>query len=123
MPASLALLQELGMDAVAGTSARGWKSWPQGRSAPASRWSPRGRRAEIVTIRPRDVSATASKRDGGSFTPSAGDHTLSPHCYTTSDEIRVVPSMRSSADVHRVSLTMTTDLRSIDVDVRAAYAQ
>ena len=53
--------------------------------------TPAGRRAGIVTIRPRDVSATASRLRDARVIHSVREGTirLSPHCYTTSDEIRV----------------------------------
>jgi len=92
MAASLGLLQELGMDAIAAHVAERVEQLAEGAErAGVQVVTPAGRRAGIVTLRPRDVSATASRlRDAGVIhSVREGTVRLSPHCYTTSDEIRV----------------------------------
>ena len=92
MAASLGLLQELGMDAVAGhVGARVEELASGAEGAGVEVVTPAGRRAGIVTVRPRDVSVTASKLRDARVVHSVREGTirLSPHCYTTSDEIRV----------------------------------
>jgi selenocysteine lyase/cysteine desulfurase len=53
--------------------------------------TPPGRRAGIVTIRPRDVQAASARLRDARVAHSVRELTirLSPHCYTTSDEIRI----------------------------------
>ena len=93
MAASLELLHELGMEADRGARRRaGRSSWrPGAERAGVEVVTPAGRRAGIVTIRPRDVSATAARLRDARVIHSVREGTirLSPHCYTTSDEIRV----------------------------------
>ncbi len=92
MATSLGLLQELGMDAVtAHVTARVAELAGGAERAGVDVVTPVGRRAGIVTIRPREVSATASKLRDARVVHSVREGTirLSPHCYTTSDEIQV----------------------------------
>jgi len=92
MAASLGLLQELGMVAIADHVAERVEQLVAGAErAEVEVITPAGRRAGIVTIRPRDVSATASRLRDARVIHSVREGTirLSPHCYTTSDEIRV----------------------------------
>jgi selenocysteine lyase/cysteine desulfurase len=92
MAASLGLLQELGTDAVAAHVAERVEQLAAGAErAGVEVVTPPGRRAGIVTVRPRDVSATASRLRDARVIHSVREGTvrLSPHCYTTSDEIRV----------------------------------
>ena len=92
MAASLGLLQELGMDAVAAHVAERVEQLAAGaEGAGLEVVTPRGRRAGIVTVRPGDVSATAARLRNARVVHSVREGTirLSPHCYTTSDEIRV----------------------------------
>jgi len=92
MAASLGLLQELGMDAVAAHVAERVEQLAAGAErAGVEVVTPPGRRAGIVTVRPRDVSAAASRLRDARVIHSVRERTvrLSPHCYTTSDEIRV----------------------------------
>ena len=92
MAASLGLLQELGMDAVAAHVAERVEQLAAGAArAGVEVVTPPGRRAGIVTVRPRDVSAAASRLRDARVIHSVRERTvrLSPHCYTTSDEIRV----------------------------------
>lgn len=92
MAASLGLLQELGMDAVAAHVAERVEQLSAGAEhAGVEVVTPPGRRAGIVTVRPRDVSAAASRLRDARVIHSVRERTirLSPHCYTTSDEIRV----------------------------------
>lgn len=92
MAASLGLLQELGMDAIAAHVAERVEQLTAGAEhAGVEVVTPPGRRAGIVTVRPRDVSATASRLRDARVIHSVREGTvrLSPHCYTTSDEIRV----------------------------------
>ena len=53
--------------------------------------TPAGRRAGIVTVRPRDVAAATGRLRDARVIHSVREGTirLSPHCYTTSEEIRV----------------------------------
>jgi cysteine desulfurase / selenocysteine lyase len=92
MAASLGLLEELGMDAVTAHVAERVQQLVAGAEhAGVEVLTPAGRRAGIVTIRPRDVSAASSKLGDARVVHSVREGTirLSPHCYTTSDEIRV----------------------------------
>jgi cysteine desulfurase/selenocysteine lyase len=92
MSASLGLLQELGMDAVtAHVAARVDELAAGATHAGVEVVTPAGHRAGIVTIRPRDVRATADRLRDARVIHSVREGTirLSPHCYTTSDEIRI----------------------------------
>jgi cysteine desulfurase/selenocysteine lyase len=92
MAASLGLLHELGMDAVATHVAERVEQLATGAErAGVEVVTPAGRRAGIVTLRPRDVSATAARLRDARVVHSVREGTirLSPHCYTTSDEIRI----------------------------------
>jgi len=92
MAASLGLLQELGMDAVAAHVAERVEQLAAGAErAGVEVVTPPGRRAGIVTVRPRDVSAAASRLRDARVIHSVRERTvrLSPHCYTTSDDILV----------------------------------
>jgi hypothetical protein len=53
--------------------------------------TPTGRRAGIVTVRPRDVSSASARLRDARVIHSVREGTvrLAPHCYTTSDEIHV----------------------------------
>ena len=52
--------------------------------------TPEGRRAGIVTIHPRDVRAASERLRDARVVHSVREGTirLSPHCYTTSEEMR-----------------------------------
>jgi selenocysteine lyase/cysteine desulfurase len=92
MAASLGLVQELGMDAIAAHVAECVEQLAAGAErAGIEVVTPAGRRAGIVTLRPDDVSATAARLRVARVVHSVREGTirLSPHCYTTSDEIRV----------------------------------
>ena len=92
MAASLGLVQELGMDAIAAHVAERVAQLAEGaESAGVEVVTPAGRRAGILTVRPRDVSATVARLRDARVIHSVREGTirLSPHCYTTSDEIRV----------------------------------
>jgi cysteine desulfurase/selenocysteine lyase len=92
MAASLGLLEELGMEAVAGHVALRVEELASGAErAGVEVVTPSGRRAGIVTIRPRDVWATVARLRDARVAHSVREGTirLSPHCYTTSDEIRI----------------------------------
>jgi cysteine desulfurase/selenocysteine lyase len=92
MAASLGLLQELGMEAIGAHVAERVEQLATGAErAGVEVVTPARRRAGIVTLRPRDVSATASRLRDARVIHSVREGTvrLSPHCYTTSDEIRV----------------------------------
>jgi selenocysteine lyase/cysteine desulfurase len=92
MAASLGLLEELGTDAVATHVATRVEELASGAErAGVEVVTPPGRRAGIVTIRPRDVWATAARLRDAQVAHSVREGTirLSPHCYTTSDEIRI----------------------------------
>ncbi|HEX7978491.1 MAG TPA: aminotransferase class V-fold PLP-dependent enzyme [Gemmatimonadaceae bacterium] len=92
MAASLGLLQEIGIDAVAAhVGARVEQLAAGAERAGVEVVTPAGRRAGILTIRPRDVSITASRLRDARVIHSVREGTirLSPHCYTTSDEISV----------------------------------
>jgi cysteine desulfurase / selenocysteine lyase len=53
--------------------------------------TPANRRAGIVTVRPRDVDAASARLRDARVIHSVREGTirLSPHCYTTSDEIQI----------------------------------
>ena len=92
MAASLGLLEELGLDAIAAHVAERVEELAAGaEGAGVEVVTPAGRRAGIVTVRPRDVSATAARLRDARVVHSVREGTirLSPHCYTTTDEIRV----------------------------------
>jgi selenocysteine lyase/cysteine desulfurase len=92
MAASLALLQELGMDAIVAHVAQRVAQLAAGAErAGVEVVTPAGRRAGIVTLRPGDVVATAARLRDARVVHSVREGTirLSPHCYTTSDEIQV----------------------------------
>jgi len=92
MAASLGLLQELGMDAIAAHVADCVEHLAAGaEDAGVEVVTPAGRRAGIITLRPGDVAATASRLRDARVVHSVREGTirLSPHCYTTRDEIGV----------------------------------
>jgi len=92
MAASLGLLLELGTDAITAHVTECVEQLAAGaEGAGVEVVTPRGRRAGIVTVRPGDVSATAARLRNARVVHSVREGTirLSPHCYTTSDEIRV----------------------------------
>jgi len=92
MAASLGLLLELGTDAITAHVTECVEQLAAGaEGAGLEVVTPRGRRAGIVTVRPGDVSATAARLRNARVVHSVREGTirLSPHCYTTSDEIRV----------------------------------
>jgi len=92
MASSLGLLQALGMDAIGAHVAERVEQLAAGAArAGVEVVTPAGRRAGIVTLRPRDVSATAARLRDALVVHSVREGTirLSPHCYTTSDEIHV----------------------------------
>jgi len=92
MASSLGLLQALGMDAIGAHVAERVEQLAAGATrAGVEVVTPAGRRAGIVTLRPRDVSATAARLRDALVVHSVREGTirLSPHCYTTSDEIHV----------------------------------
>jgi len=92
MAASLGLLLELGTDAITAHVTECVEQLAAGaEGAGVEVVTPRGRRAGIVTLRPGDVSATAARLRNARVVHSVREGTirLSPHCYTTSDEIRV----------------------------------
>jgi cysteine desulfurase/selenocysteine lyase len=92
MAASLELLRELGHAAVhAHVAARAEELADGARTAGIDVVTPVGRRAGIVTVRPRDVGSTSALLREARVIHSVREGTirLSPHCYTTSEEIRV----------------------------------
>jgi cysteine desulfurase / selenocysteine lyase len=92
MAASLGLLQELGMDAIAAHVADCVERLAAGaEDAGVEVVTPAGRRAGIITLRPGDVSATAARLRDARVVHSVREGTirLSPHCYTTRAEIGV----------------------------------
>ena len=91
MAASLELLRELGHGAVhAHVAARARELADGARNAGVPVVTPQGRTAGIVTVRPRDVHATSERLRDARVVHSVREGTirLSPHCYTTSEEIR-----------------------------------
>ena len=91
MAASLGLLQELGIRAVTAHVAARVREVAEGAErAGLEVVTPVGRRAGIVTIRPRDVHAAGERLREVRVVHSVREGTirLSPHCYTTSAEIR-----------------------------------
>jgi selenocysteine lyase/cysteine desulfurase len=91
MAASLGLLRELGAEAVTAHVADRVRELADGAaSAGLEVVTPPGRRAGIVTVRPRDVRATSERLRDARVVHSVREGTirLSPHCYTTSEEIR-----------------------------------
>jgi cysteine desulfurase / selenocysteine lyase len=92
MSASLELLRELGHDAVrAHVAARVAELADGACRAGVDVVTPAGRRAGIVTVRPRDVGAASARLRDARVIHSVREETirLSPHCYTTRDEILV----------------------------------
>ncbi len=92
MAASLELLRELGHEAVHAHVASRVAELADGAHAEGVNVvTPAGRRAGIVTVRPRDVGAASARLRDARVIHSVREGTirLSPHCYTTSDEIRV----------------------------------
>lgn len=92
MAASLELLRELGHDAVrAHVAARVAELADGACGAGVDVVTPSGRRAGIVTVRPRDVAAASARLRDRRVIHSVREGTirLSPHCYTTRDEILV----------------------------------
>ena len=92
MAASLELLRELGHAAVrAHVGARVEELADGARAAGIDVVTPAGRRAGIVTVRPPDVGAASARLRDARVIHSVreGAIRLSPHCYTTRDEVRV----------------------------------
>jgi selenocysteine lyase/cysteine desulfurase len=92
MAASLELLRELGHDAVRAHVAERVAELADGAcEAGVDVVTPAVRRAGIVTVRPRDVAdASARLRDARVIhSVREGTIRLSPHCYTTRDEVLV----------------------------------
>ena len=92
MAASLGLLEELEKGAVAAHIAARVEELATGAERGGVEVvTPPGRRAGIVTIRPRDVQAASARLRDARVAHSVRERTirLSPHCYTTSDEIRI----------------------------------
>jgi cysteine desulfurase/selenocysteine lyase len=99
MAASLGLIHELGMDAVAAhVAARVDELAAGAERAGVEVVTPAGRRGGIVTIRPRDVRATSERMRDARVIHSVREGTirLSPHCYTTGEEIQVALSALSA---------------------------
>jgi cysteine desulfurase / selenocysteine lyase len=91
MAASLELLRELGHGHVhAHVAARVAELADGARGAGVHVVTPEGRRAGILTVRPRDVHAASARMRDARVIHSVREGTirLSPHCYTTSEEIR-----------------------------------
>jgi selenocysteine lyase/cysteine desulfurase len=91
MAASLELLRELGhTDVHAHVAARAAELADGARASGVHVVTPAGRRAGIVTVRPRDVRSTSERLRDARVVHSVREGTirLSPHCYTTSEEIR-----------------------------------
>jgi selenocysteine lyase/cysteine desulfurase len=92
MAASLELLRELGHAAVgAHVGARVAELADGAREAGIDVVTPDGRRAGIVTVRPHDVSAASARLRDARVIHSVREGTirLSPHCYTTRDDVRI----------------------------------
>jgi selenocysteine lyase/cysteine desulfurase len=92
MAASLGLMHDLGMASVAAHVAARVEELAAGaKEAGVEVVTPAGRRAGIVTIRPRDVRAVGARMRDACVIHSVREGTirLSPHCYTTSEEIDV----------------------------------
>jgi cysteine desulfurase/selenocysteine lyase len=92
MAASLGLLEELEKGAVeAHVAARVEELATGAERSGVEVVTPPGRRAGIVTIRPLDVHAASARLRDAQVAHSVRERTirLSPHCYTTSDEIRI----------------------------------
>jgi len=92
MAASLELLRELGHAAVHSHVAARVSELAEGAAAAGvDVVTPAGRRAGILTVRPRDVDAASGRLRDARVIHSVREGTirLSPHCYTTSEEIRV----------------------------------
>lgn len=90
MAASLELLRELGSAAVhAHVAARVHDLAEGARRAGIEVVTPAGRRAGIVTVRPRDVRVVSDRLRAARVIHSLREGTirLAPHCYTTSHEI------------------------------------
>ena len=91
MAASLELLRELGYGNVhAHVAARVAELAAGAHAAGVPVVTPEGRRAGIVTVRPREVRAASERLRDALVVHSVREGTirLSPHCYTTSEEIR-----------------------------------
>ena len=91
MAASLELLRELGHAHVsAHIAARVGELAAGARAAGMHVVTPDGRRAGILTVQPRDVPTTSERLRDARVVHSVREGTirLSPHCYTTSEEIR-----------------------------------
>jgi selenocysteine lyase/cysteine desulfurase len=92
MAARLELLRELGHAAVgAHVGARVAELADGAREAGIDVVTPDGRRAGIVTVRPHDVSAASARLRDARVIHSVREGTirLSPHCYTTRDDVRI----------------------------------
>jgi cysteine desulfurase/selenocysteine lyase len=92
MASSLALLRELGWDAVTEhIAARARQLFDGARGAGIPLVAPRDRLAGIVTVRPSDVRASSERLSDAKVIHSVREGTirLAPHCYTTAAEIEV----------------------------------
>jgi cysteine desulfurase / selenocysteine lyase len=92
MAASLELLRELGGDAVHAHVAAQVSALANGaRDVGVDIVTPEGRRAGILTVRPHDVRVASERLRDARVIHSVREGTirLAPHCYTTSEEIRV----------------------------------
>ena len=92
MAASLELLRELGGDAVRSHIAAQIAALADGaREIGVEVVTPPERRAGILTVRPHDVHAVSGRMRDARVIHSVREGTirLSPHCYTTGEEIRL----------------------------------
>lgn len=90
MAASLGLLHELGMHGITGHVSLLIAELAAGAErAGIEIVTPEGRRAGILTLRPRDVRAASARMRDARVIHSVREGTirLSPHCYTTREEI------------------------------------
>jgi selenocysteine lyase/cysteine desulfurase len=92
MAASLALLLELGVGAVAGHVAALTEALAEGAAALGVPVVTPAPRAGIVTLRPSDAAATCARLRDARVIHSVREGTirLAPHCYSTSEEIATV---------------------------------
>ncbi|HUQ46366.1 MAG TPA: aminotransferase class V-fold PLP-dependent enzyme [Gemmatimonadaceae bacterium] len=92
MAASLELIHELGPAALAGHIAERTGELLAGAAALGVQLvTPHTRHAGIASLRPADAAAASARLNAARVTHSEREGTvrLAPHCYTTSDEIRV----------------------------------
>ena len=92
MAESLGLVEELGLDAIsAHVAARVAELTAGAERGGIAVMTPVGRRAGIVTVRPRDVRGASERLRAARVIHSVREGTirLSPHCYTTGEEIHV----------------------------------